>query len=71
MQIVAPMIFMFIVGFAFCLLVNPYIRKLFSKKVDWEVEKEEFQKEIKDLRRQIREHEKQARSRERLSGAVD
>lgn len=62
MQIVLPMVFMFVMGFVFCLLVNPYIRKLFHEKTDHEVEKENLLNQIKQLKKQVREYEKQTKS---------
>ena len=67
MSIVAPLIFVFILGFVIALLLNPYFRKLFSKKVDWEMEKAELEKEIERLKGQLAEHEKQAGSRKKAS----
>ena len=67
MSIVAPLIFTFILGFVIALLLNPYFRKLFSKKVDWELEKSELEEEIKKLRKQVSEYEKQATGQQNAS----
>lgn len=49
------MILMFILGFVFCLLINPYIRKLLHEKTDhdFKAENKELRNKIKQLKKQV------------------
>lgn len=51
-MIALPMIIMLILGFALALLVNPYLRKIFHKGVDFKLEVDKLQKEVKELKKE-------------------